>query len=260
MKNYGKWITVTLVIIAIMVGLFYPRGGEEPEVTMPTIPRIPENDYIRENFYWDNGFLRYEGREHLIGIDVSTHQKEIDWQAVADSGVDFAILRVGFRGSTEGKLYEDDCFTQNLKGAKEAGLMVGVYFFSQAINEEEAVEEAEYVCDLLDREKLQLPVFFDWEYLEGRVPTPGLLPMTECAIAFCEEIRAQGYEAGVYFNQDYGYNYLDLRDLAGYTLWLAEYGNIPEFPYLYHMVQYTDKGTVPGIEGSVDMDLLFIHE
>ncbi len=260
MRNYSKWITVTLVIIAIMVGLFYPRETEVPDETMPTIPRIPENDYLGENFYWEDGFLRYKDRDHLIGIDVSTHQEKIDWQAVADSGVDFAILRAGYRGATAGKLYEDDCFADNLKGAKKAGLMVGVYFFSQALNAEEAVEEAEYVCDLLGREKLDLPVFFDWEYLEGRVPTPGLLPMTECAVAFCEEIRDQGFASGVYFNQDYGYNYLDLRELTDYTLWLAEYGDIPEFPYLYHMVQYTDKGSVPGIHGPVDLDLLFIQE
>ncbi len=260
MRNYSKWITAILVFIAVMVGLFYPRGGEATSVTEPIIPRIPENDYVQENFYWEDAFLRYKDREHLIGIDVSTHQEQIDWDAVASSGVEFAILRAGYRGSTAGKLYEDDRFADNLRGAKEAGLKVGVYFFSQAVNEAEAVEEARYVCDLLGRQRPELPVFYDWEYLEGRVPTPGLLPMTECAVAFCEEVKAQGYTPGVYFNQDYGYNYLDLRELAGYSLWLAEYGDIPDFPYLYHMVQYTDSGTVSGIDGPVDLDLLILPE
>ncbi len=260
MRNYSKWITLTLVIVAILVGLFYPRGEQEPTVREPEVPRTPTNSYSTEDFYWDRGFLRYRERDHLIGIDVSTHQEDIDWQAVADSGVDFAILRAGYRGATAGKLYEDEHFADNLKGAREAGLMIGVYFFSQAINVEEAVEEAEYVCELLGRTDLALPVFYDWEYLEGRVPTPGLLPMTECAVAFCEEVEARGYKAGVYFNQDYGYNYLDLRELTEYTLWLAEYGGIPQFPYLYHMVQYTDDGTVPGISGPVDLDLLFLSE
>lgn len=260
MRNYGKWITVTLVIIAVLMGLFYPAGEGEQEATTPTIPRTPRNDYLQENFYRDGEFLRYRDREHLVGMDVSTHQGEIDWQAVADSGVDFAILRVGYRGATAGKLYEDDCFAKNLSGAKAAGLQIGVYFFSQAINEQEAAEEARYACELLRGEKLQLPIFFDWEYLEGRVPNPGLLPMTECAIAFCEAVEEQGYEAGVYFNQDYGYNYLNLRELQEYTLWLAEYGSVPSFFYLYHCVQYTDDGRVPGIDGPVDLDLLFIEE
>ena len=260
MRNYSKWITVTLVIIAIMVGLFYPRGEDEPEEPIAIIPRIPENDYLSENFYWEEGFLRYRGKDHLIGVDVSTHQEDIDWQAVAEDGVDFAILRAGYRGSTAGKLYEDDQFARNLEGAKDAGLMVGVYFFSQAVNAEEAAEEAEYACDLLGRDKLELPIFYDWEYLEGRVPTPGLLPMTECAVAFCEAVRDRGYTPGVDYNQDYGHNYLDLRELTEYTLWLAEYGDIPGFPYLYHMVQYTDSGSVSGIDGPVDLDLLFVDE
>ena len=257
MRNYGKWITLTLVITAILVGLFYPRGEENKEPTIPTSPKIPENDYVYENFYWDEGFLRYNDREHMIGIDVSTHQETIDWQAVAHSGVEFAILRAGYRGATAGNLYEDDCFAYNIREAKAAGLKVGVYFFSQAINAEEAVEEAEYICDLLDGEKLQLPVFYDWEYLDGRVPQPWDMPMTECAVAFCEAVEEEGYEPGVYFNQDYGYNYLDLREIEDYTLWLAEYGSVPEFPYLYHCVQYTDKGAVPGIEGYVDLNLMF---
>ncbi|MBR6825731.1 MAG: glycoside hydrolase family 25 protein [Oscillospiraceae bacterium] len=262
MKNIGKMITVILVTIAVLVGIFYPSVEEEPneEVTFPTIQRIPKHDYLQENFYWDEPFLRYKDREHLVGVDVSTHQEEIDWEAVANSGVDFAILRAGFRGATAGDLYEDDCFAYNLKHAKAAGLKIGVYFFSQALNEEEAVEEARYVCDLLDGEKLQLPVFFDWEYLEGRVPQPGEVPLTECAVAFCEAVIEEGYEAGVYFNQDYGYNYFDIRELKDYTLWLADYGNVPGFLYLYHCVQYTDNGRVPGIDGPVDLDLLFIDD
>lgn len=259
MNNYGKWITLTLVIIAILFALFYPRGGSEEEQEMTVLPlkKIPRNDYVQENFYWEDGFLHYKGRDYMIGIDVSTHQETIDWQTVANSGVEFAMIRAGFRGSTAGELYEDDCFAYNLREAKAAGIKVGVYFFSQAINYEEAIEEAEYVLDLLDGTSLDLPVFYDWEYLDGRVHQPWLTPMTNCAIAFCEKIKEKGYRPGVYFNQDYGYNYLDLRDLENYTLWLAEYGDIPTFPYLYHCVQYTDSGTVPGIEGAVDLNLMF---
>ena len=258
MNNYGKWITITLAVIAVLVGIFYPRGDESTEIDIPTIRPIPKNAYAVENFYWEDGFLRYKDRDYMIGIDVSTHQQEIDWDAVAESGVEFAIIRAGYRGATAGKLYEDDCFAYNLREAKKAGLKVGVYFFSQAVNAEEAKEEAKYVCRLLDGEKLQLPVYYDWEYLEGRVQEPWLMPMTECAVAFCEEVKDAGYLPGVYFNQDYGYNYLDLRELETYALWLAEYGSVPEFPYLYHCVQYTDQGTIPGIDGYVDLDLMFL--
>lgn len=260
MRNYGKWITLTLAVIAILVGIFYPRGTTEPKVTLPTAVETPRNDYSAECFYRDGEFLRYRDREHMIGIDVSTHQNTIDWQAVADSGIEFALIRAGYRGATAGELYEDDCFAYNLKEAKKAGIKVGVYFFSQAINVEEAREEAEYVCELLDKEELELPVFYDWEYLEGRVPQPWLAPMTDCALAFCETVKAEGYEAGVYFNQDYGYNYLDIRELGDCTLWLAEYGDVPEFPYLYHCVQYTDSGSVPGIQGPVDLNLMILAQ
>ncbi len=261
MKNYGKWITLTLAVIAVLFALFYPRGeeGEGMDITIPTTKRIPRNDYVTENFYWEEGFLRYKDRKHMIGIDVSTHQQTIDWEAVADSGVEFVMIRAGFRGSTAGDLYEDDCFAYNLRGAKAAGLKIGIYFFSQALNPEEAAEEADYVCELLDGTRIELPIFYDWEYLDGRVPQPWLMPMTECAVAFCEKVEEAGYKAGVYFNQDYGYNYLDLRDLEDYTLWLAEYGDVPEFPYAYDCVQYTDSGTVPGIQGSVDLNLWFLE-
>ena len=181
---------------------------------------------------------------------------------LAASGVQFAILRAGYRGYTEGSIQEDAYFEQNLAGAIDAGLDVGVYFFSQAMDEQEAREEASYACELIGTRKLDLPLFYDWETVSGseRIPTPDGLPLTDCAVAFCKVVRRNGFEAGVYFNQSLGYRYFDLSKLHDYTLWLAEYDTTPEFHYHFDCLQYTDTGTVAGIEGGVDLDILFLPE
>ncbi len=223
-------------------------------------PEIAKNEYDPEAFYQENGFLRYRDSAHLIGIDVSEHQKEIDWNAVKEAGVEFAILRAGYRGYTEGLLYEDDFFRANLEGAKAAGIQVGIYFFSQAVNEQEAREEAMYACELVADYEIELPIFYDWEMISDspRIQSASEVPLTDCAIAFCEIVEEAGYEAGVYFNQSYGYFRFDLAELADYTLWLAEYNDAPEFRYHFDCLQYTDAGSVAGITGDVDLDILFL--
>lgn len=229
----------------------------EPTVTEATEETAPLNERDPEDFHMEDGFLRYPGA--VPGIDVSTHQGLIDWEQVRDAGIEFAIVRAGYRGSTKGQLYEDELFWDNLNGAKEAGLQVGIYFFSQALTVEEAEEEAAFVLSLLDGEPLDLPVYYDWEQVAGesRVTDPGALPLTDCSVAFCEAVRRQGYTPGVYFNQDYGYAYLDFVRLQNYALWLAEYGDNPTFRYHYDCLQYTDAGSLPGIETAVDLNLIF---
>ena len=217
---------------------------------------IPENTYDPSCFYMDGGFLRYESDTitSQVGIDVSAHQQEIDWQRVAKSGVQFAILRVGYRGYTEGAIQEDAYFEQNLEGAIDAGLDVGVYFFSQAIDEQEAREEARFVLDKISGYLLAFPVFFDWEKIgsEARSDTMDL--------AFCTEIRNAGYQAGLYFNQQLGYEELHLPSLQTYTFWLAEYNDTPSFAYHFDLWQYSASGTVDGIEGDVDLNLAFFRK
>ena len=235
----------------------------EPPVTIATTTEKPErleNPYDPEAFYRENGFLRYRDAPYMVGMDVSEYQSEIDWQTVADSGVEFVILRAGFRGSSQGSLYEDALFRRHLQGAKDAGLAVGIYFFSQALNPTEAEEEANSACDLLDGAKLELPVFFDWEYLDGRLGTIDTSNLTRSAIQFCETVEARGYEGGVYFNQTYGKYYFDLSALQDYILWLAEYNPVPGFPYGFDCLHYTDSGTVPGVKGAVDLDILWLPQ
>lgn len=254
--GHGTKILSWVLLTALLLMGLGACSAEE----VPTTEPIPPNLYDPEAFYTENGFLRYGNQEHRIGVDVSVYQGIIDWQAVKDAGVEFAVIRAGYRGSTVGDLYEDEQFSYNLQEAKKAGIQVGVYFFSQALTPEEATEEAVYVCGLLKDASLDLPVYFDWEFNGGRIPSPYEIPLTDCAIAFCNEVEDRGYEAGIYFNQDFGYRHFRLRELQDYHLWLAEYNETPGFEYHFDCLQYTDSGTVPGIETPVDLDLLFIKE
>ena len=186
---------------------------------------VARNSYDAAGFYKEDGFLRYGdgtlGSE--VGVDISSHQQSVDWEAVKSAGVDFAILRAGYRGYTEGAIQEDETFLTNLAAAKAAGLKVGVYFFSQALDKAEAVEEAEFVLNLLDGAELDYPIFFDWEDIEAEARTDGMdsVTLTACAVAFCKRVELNGYRAGVYFNQRFGFEEFDLRDLQDYELWLA---------------------------------------
>lgn len=233
------------------------------DMVLTPLEGMPLNPYDKSAFRLDeNGRVTYErdGRRAKAGIDVSTHQKDIDWPAVAADGVDFAILRLGHRGYTEGGLFMDQTFEQNLRGALDAGLEVGVYFFSQAVTPEEAEEEADYVLETLDGQALTFPVAFDWEPISGdEARTDGLdgAMMTRCAAAFCKRIEDAGYRPAVYFNQTQGYLRYDLRELTDYALWLAEYDAVPDFYYHFDLWQYSHTGQVDGVQGNVDLDLAF---
>ncbi len=259
-KAYTGLICCLLVFLCILSLCISVQEQPSQPPTTTEARTTPENTYNPEAFYTENGFLRYKDAPHLVGMDVSVYQGVIDWQAVADSGVEFVIIRAGYRGATQGLLYEDEQFRYNLQGAKEVGLQVGVYFFSQALNPLEAEEEAAYVCKLLDGEALDLPIFFDWEYIGGRVSAIEAVPLTFCARRFCQIVEERGYQAGVYFNQTFGSHHFDLRELQEYTLWLAEYNPVPGFPHAFDCLQYTDNGTVAGIEGSVDLDILWLPQ
>ena len=234
-----------------------PSAADEPDDT-------PKNTYDPTCFYRDGEFLRYESDTvtSQIGIDVSAHQQQIDWQRVAASGVQFAILRVGYRGYTEGAIQEDAYFTQNLEGAIDAGLDVGVYFFSQAIDEQEAREEARFVLDKISGYQLAFPVFFDWEKIEAdaRSDEMDLATLTAVTDAFCSAITQAGYSAGLYFNQQLGYEELHLPSLDSYTFWLAEYNDTPTFTYRFDLWQYACDGRVDGIDSDVDLNLAFIRK
>ena len=231
---------------------------------LPAFTQVGLSRYDPSCFTAANGRVTYaqDGNTALTGVDVSFYQKDIDWHQVKAAGIDFAIIRVGFRGyGPSGLISEDSCFRQNVTGALEAGLQVGVYFFSQAVNVWEAREEANFVLSAIEGYDVTFPVVFDWERITNNASarTNGLpgSTMTLCAQAFCDTVAQAGYTPVVYFNQDAGYLDYDLDLLKNYGFWLAEYRSTPTFYYHFDLWQYTAKGRVPGIEGEVDLNLCF---
>ena len=193
----------------------------------------------------------------VLGIDVSKWNGNIDWAAVKASGVDYVIIRVGYRGSTAGALIDDSRFVANINGAKGAGLKVGVYFVTQAINDVEAVYEASMVLDRIKGYSLDLPVFLDVEPSGGRGDRIDKATRTSVIIAFCETIRSAGYSAGVYANKTWLDTKMDASQLGNYKIWVAHYSSVCGYTGRYDMWQYTDKGTISGITGSVDLNLRY---
>ena len=196
------------------------------------------------------------------GIDVSSYQEDIDWERVRAEGFDFAFIRIGYRGYSVGDIFSDERARENLAGAKAAGFDVGVYFYAQAISPEEALEEAQWCLDFLAGENLQLPVVYDWEYVSPSARTGGMdmKTLTECAKTFCTAIENGGYQPMIYFNNHISRDLLDLEELSQYPFWLAQYKDQMNYPYQVDFWQYTESGSVPGIEGDVDIDLMFIYE
>ncbi len=195
-----------------------------------------------------------------VGIDVSKWNHEIDWDKVKAAGVDFTIIRVGYRGSETGTLVVDPYFEQNMRGAANSNILKGVYFFTQATNEVEAVEEASMVVRLLQDYEIQYPVFIDTEGAGGNGRADGLDVETRTRVceAFCQTIENEGYQAGVYASRNWYNNKLEAERLEKYFIWLAEYREEPLYQGEYHMWQYTSKGTIDGIEGNVDMNVSYV--
>ncbi len=233
-------------------------------VWITPLKNVPASTLRAEDFAVVGNRMSYVGSGYttLRGIDVSEHQREIDWSAVARDGIDFAYIRAGYRGYTEGALFTDAYFERNLKNAAANGLLTGVYFFSQAITEAEAIEEARYVLSLLDGVSLNLPVMYDWERMEGvenaRTNSLDAETRTFCAAAFCRTINEAGHRAGIYFNRQLGYYGYDLSRLTDYSFWLTVPGSSPDFYYATDLWQYSFSETVAGISEPTDMNLLFI--
>ncbi len=197
-----------------------------------------------------------------VGIDISKWNKVTDWEKVHDAGVEFVIIRAGYRGSVTGSLVVDPDFEKNIEGAIGAGIDTGVYFFTQAVNEVEAVEEASMVVELLKKYDVQYPVFIDTEGAGGNGRADGLDVETRTAVckAFCDTMESEGYRAGVYASKNWYNNRLNIENLQNYYIWLAEYRGEPTYEGRYHMWQYTSKGQVEGIEGNVDMNISYIAQ
>ena len=223
--------------------------------------RLTDNPYGPEDFTTLGGYVTCTAGPTRRGIDVSEHQGKIDWAEVKAGGFDFAIIRIGYRGYTNGEIFPDDLARENLAGARAAGIDVGVYFYAQATSPEEAAEEARWCLDFLANEKLDLPVVYDWEWVSADARTGGMdkATLTECAKTFCQAVENAGYEPMIYFNNHVSRDLLDLQELAEYPFWLAQYKEKIDYPYLVDLWQYTEEGNVRGIKGNVDIDLMFLY-
>lgn len=225
-------------------------------------PALPANTLDSGDFTRQGDAVLYTGSRYTAsqGVDVSEWQREIRWQEVADGGIDFAVIRCGYRRYVSGSLEQDTFFEENYSAAGTAGLRRGVYFFSQAVSVAEAREEAAFVLQMLAGRPLELPIFYDWETVtaeEGRANGLDGKTVTACAAAFCRAIEQAGYTAGIYFNLQMGYHTYNLPPLKDYTLWIAEPGKYPSFYYHAALWQYDHSGTVPGIDTPADRNLLF---
>ena len=194
----------------------------------------------------------------VMGIDISKHNGNIDWNAVKNSGVQYVILRCGYRGSASGVLVEDQKFKSNIQGATAAGLKVGIYFFSQAVNEVEAVEEASMTLSLIKNYRITYPVYIDVESANGRADGISKAARTSVINAFCQTIRNSGYTPGLYANKNWLTEKIDTGALGGCKIWLAQYVAAPTYGGRYEMWQYSSRGSIAGIKGNVDLNVSYM--
>lgn len=232
-------------------------------VFQPLNPALPRHGYQWQHLAHDQGRIYYLDSQYpnvQYGIDVSVYQGEIDWAAVAADGIDFAMIRIGYRGYGSGALAVDEACIANIEGALAAGLDIGAYFFSQAINEDEAIEEAELVLSVIRDYEICYPVVFDMEEIYEDTARTDLLSQAELSViakAFLTHIEDAGYQPMLYGNTKWLAARVDLEELSDYPIWFAQYHDKPLFPYDFAMWQYSSTGTVSGIAGDVDLNIFF---
>lgn len=263
MSKKGKLIFIGSTVIALVCvfAVIYASLGRYGG--LGELKDIPLNEYSMDSIYTDNGIRFYEDDSYqsVAGIDVSYHQNSIDWEKVKASGVDFAMIRVGYRGYETGEIVLDSMFNENISGARKAGLDVGVYFFSQAITPEEAIEEARFTVRHIRGKGVRYPVAFDMEPINGadRITHLTTEEKTQIADAFCNVIDRNFYTPMIYGNYYWLQNDIELEYLTEYDTWLAHYAEETSYPYKYKFWQYTETGTVPGVDGYVDINICFVE-
>lgn len=251
-----------------MLRAFYPNEVVVADTGQyyffPIQEDLAKNTYNPDSFIADgDGVIHYyeDGdRASRKGIDVSRYQDRIDWEKVAEDEVDYAFIRLGIRGYTEGEILEDETFQRNISGALKNDIDVGVYFFTQAMSEEEAEEEAEFVIESIAPYKVTYPVVIDVEAVTSTKARGNDLSSeerTKYCIAFCEKIKEAGYTPMIYGNLKTFMLLLDIEELEAYDKWFAYYDDMYYFPYDFKIWQYTNKGKVSGIKGDVDLNISF---
>lgn len=240
--------------------LLVASGGQYHFV--PINRQLKQSQLVQENVnLLESGEIQYMSGDQVIshkGIDVSRHQGNIDWEKVAQDGVEFAFIRVAYRGYGTGKIEEDSYFDQNVQGAQAAGIKTGVYIYSQAITEEEILEEAELVLQKVAPYQLECPIVFDVELVSGangRMNNLTQEERTSLTLLFCQTIEAAGYKPMIYHNTEMGALKIDVAALENYDKWFASYSETLYYPYEYKVWQYTPHGKVAGISSEVDLNI-----
>ena len=254
-----------LIVVAVgMIGKVFVGdaallGGDEKgnsQIVVPDVSPAKLTDLTAEDFSYDGDYLACTAKAYERGVDVSHYQGEIDWKRVRDAGFTFAIIRIGGRGYGEdGRLYVDESAQVNYEGAKAAGLKVGAYFFSQAITEIEAREEARYALHLVRDWELDLPLVYDWEYISDEARTGNMEESDKIRFtkAFCKVIEDGGVQPMVYVAPWASVDYM--LAVEEYPVWLVLYSDQMTFKYHFDYWQYSCTGKVPGISGEVDINL-----
>ena len=267
-KNVIKFANSARVAQLYMPDYFVYYGIDDI-VFEPLNNNYPQNNYyIKDNinnYKEDNDILSYsdENTNTLFGIDISEYQKDIDWDKIKENDdIDFVFIRVGYRGYTKGKIKLDNMFKEHIENANEAGIPVGVYFFSGAINEEEVIEEAEFVLDNIKDYNVELEVVYDMEVISGnnnRMKDLTNEDRTLLTKTFVNKIKENNYTPMVYGNAKWFMDYVNYEDLLEYNLWYANYASF-NWPYKVNYFQYSESGKIDGIKGNVDMNIKFINK
>lgn len=225
---------------------------------------LARNDYDYSGLVYQRPLMKYyenNTRVSYVGVDISKTQDYVDFLELKRAGIEFVMLRLGQRGYSSGEITLDEYFMDNLKRASEAGLDVGVYFFSQAVTVEEAEEEAQFVIDTLSENKIQYPVVFAMDTIPNevsRIDSLDKMERTNIALAFMDKIRENGYFPMVYGDKEWLIQKLSLGSMIGYDVWLSQEMDIPDYPYQFVMWQYTTHGSIAGIAGDANLNICFI--
>lgn len=264
-RNLLILLFVSVILCICVLGYRIYTGYEdtklEEQSMMTSYETLARNPYLESNISMNGIYASYEDENYtsIQGIDVSSHNGTIDWARVKEAGIRFAMIRCGYRGYDQGMIQEDTQFETNYEGALENGIQIGVYFFSQAVDAEEAAEEADFVISRLSGKVLDLPVVFDMEIPDAasRVAALSREEKTRSAVTFMNRIQDAGYESMIYASSQQMNAIFDLNYLQDYSFWIAEYDvNWPDYAYMFSMWQYSNSGEIDGIDEKVDMDIL----
>lgn len=242
--------------------LVVDRDGKEEWVLIS--PYLPKHDYDFTKLVCQSDLMKYyeDGRQaSFVGVDISKAEGYVDYNKLKKAGIDFVMLRVGARGYSSGQLVIDEYFTDNIKRASDAKLEIGLYFFSQAITEAEAIEEALVVLQQLQGYTVKYPIAFDMEYVDNdtsRVEGLSRADKTTIAKAFLDTIRFGGYEPMIYGDKNWLIKQIDLSKLTGYDVWLSQLEDVPDYPYRFSMWQYDRQASIDGISGNASLNISFI--